>query len=170
MLFCNHEINRPQTIKNMAYISKYSYRTILVWSWFYYSMNSMKLVIPLHFISWKKTSKRCCDTTTPESIHTKDESKCGSAFAFIFGVNWPVQWAHSYFVASHHCSALSASTMSTALLCGVTSLFGFFLETNKYQNLTRSNQSKSVCCESICPCVHPKYFQIFFPQFFAQMS
>ena len=55
-------------------------------------MNSMKLVIPLHFTSWKKDSKRCCDTTTPESIHTKDESKRGSAFAFMFGVNWPVQW------------------------------------------------------------------------------
>ena len=35
----------------------------------------------------KKDSKRHCDTTTPESIHTKDESKRGSAFAFIFGVN-----------------------------------------------------------------------------------
>ena len=34
-----------------------------------------------------KDSKRCCDTTTPKSIHTKDESKRGSAFAFIFGVN-----------------------------------------------------------------------------------
>ena len=32
-------------------------------------------------------SKRCCDTTMPESIHTNDESKRGSAFAFIFGVN-----------------------------------------------------------------------------------
>ena len=40
----------------------------------------------------KKESERCCDTTTPGSIHTKDESKCGPAFAFIFGVNWPVQW------------------------------------------------------------------------------
>ena len=50
-------------------------------------MNSMKLVIPLHFISRKKDSKRCCDTTTTKSIHTKDESKRGSAFAFIFGVN-----------------------------------------------------------------------------------
>ena len=40
----------------------------------------------------KKDSKRYCDTTTPESIHTKDESKRDSAFAFIFGVNWPVQW------------------------------------------------------------------------------
>ena len=40
----------------------------------------------------EKDSKRCCDTTAPESIHTKDESKRGSAFAFIFGVNWPVQW------------------------------------------------------------------------------
>ena len=48
---------------------------------------------PLHFIWWKKKdSKRCCDTTMRESIHTKDESKRGSAFAFIFGVNWPVQW------------------------------------------------------------------------------
>ena len=35
----------------------------------------------------KKDSKRHCDTTTPESIHTKDESKRGIAFAFIFGVN-----------------------------------------------------------------------------------
>ena len=51
------------------------------------SMNSMKLVIPLHFFFMKKDSKRCCDTTTPESIHTNDESKRGSAFAFIFGVN-----------------------------------------------------------------------------------
>ena len=39
----------------------------------------------------KKDSKRCSDTTTPDSIHTKDESKRGTAFAFIFGVNWPVQ-------------------------------------------------------------------------------
>ena len=28
--------------------------------------------ITFYFI--KKDSKRCCDTTTPESIHTKDES------------------------------------------------------------------------------------------------
>ena len=39
------------------------------------------------FYFMKKDSKRCCDTTMPESIHTKDESKCSSAFAFIFGVN-----------------------------------------------------------------------------------
>ena len=39
------------------------------------------------FYCMKKDSKRCCDTTTPESTHTKDESKRGSAFAFIFGVN-----------------------------------------------------------------------------------
>ena len=50
-------------------------------------MNSMKLVIPLHFISRKKTPNDCCDTTSPESIHTKDESKRDSAFAFVFGVN-----------------------------------------------------------------------------------
>ena len=46
--------------------------------------------VTFHFM--KKDSKWWCDTTTPESIHTKDESKRGSAFAFIFGVNWPVQW------------------------------------------------------------------------------
>ena len=39
------------------------------------------------FYFMKKDSERCCDATTPESIHTKDESKRGSAFAFIFGVN-----------------------------------------------------------------------------------
>ena len=39
----------------------------------------------------EKDFKRCYDTSTPESIHTKDESKRGSAFAFIFGVNWPLQ-------------------------------------------------------------------------------
>ena len=37
------------------------------------TMNSMKLVIPLHSLYW--------------SIHTKDESKRGTAFASIFGVN-----------------------------------------------------------------------------------
>ena len=36
-------------------------------------MNSMKLVIPLHSLYW--------------STHTKDESKRGTAFAFIVGVN-----------------------------------------------------------------------------------
>ena len=39
------------------------------------------------FYFMKRQSKRCCDITTPQSIHTKDESKRGSAFAFIFGVN-----------------------------------------------------------------------------------
>ena len=38
------------------------------------SINAMKLVIPSHSLHW--------------SIHTKDESKRGAAFAFIFGVNW----------------------------------------------------------------------------------
>ena len=51
------------------------------------NMNSMKLVIPLHSLYW--------------SIHTKDESKHGIAFAFIFDVNW--LWR-----------------------CGVTALFGLF--------------------------------------------
>ena len=37
-------------------------------------MHSMKLVIPLYWKYW--------------SIYTKDESKRGTAFAFIFGVNW----------------------------------------------------------------------------------
>ena len=40
---------------------------------FSHIVNSMKLVIPLHSLYW--------------SIHTKDESKRGTAFAFIFGVN-----------------------------------------------------------------------------------
>ena len=44
------------------------------------------------FYFMKKRLQTMCDTKTPESIHTKDESKRGIAFAFIFGVNWPVQW------------------------------------------------------------------------------
>ena len=39
------------------------------------------------FYVTNKEFKRCCDNTMLESIHTKDESKRGSAFAFIFGVN-----------------------------------------------------------------------------------
>ena len=50
-------------------------------------MDSMKTCNSVTFHFMKKDSKRCCDTTTPHSIHTKDESKRGSAFAFIFGVN-----------------------------------------------------------------------------------
>ena len=41
--------------------------------------------VALYFM--KKDSKQCSSTTTPGSIHTKDESKRGTAFAFIFGVN-----------------------------------------------------------------------------------
>ena len=37
-------------------------------------MNSMKLVIPLYFISWKKDSKWCCDTTKPEPINTANKA------------------------------------------------------------------------------------------------
>ena len=59
----------------------------------------------------EKDSKRCCDTTTPESIHAKDESKRGSVFAFIFGVNW--LWR-----------------------CGVTASFGVFFHEIKYNGLT----------------------------------
>ena len=65
-------------------------------------MNSVKLVIPLHFISWKNSfcdiSRKCVLPNMIRagirlyslywSIHTKDESKRGTAFAFIFGVNW----------------------------------------------------------------------------------
>ena len=59
---------------------------------FHCLMNSMKLVIPLHSLYW--------------SIHTKDESKSGTTFAFIFGVNW--LWR-----------------------CGVTALFGFLFSRNE---------------------------------------
>ena len=57
----------------------------------------MKLVIPLRSLYW--------------SIHTKDESKRGTAFAFIFGVNW--LWR-----------------------CGVTASFGVFLHKIKCNGMT----------------------------------
>ena len=41
----------------------------------------------LMFVRLQKDAKQCCDASRPESIHTKDESKRGIAFAFIFGVN-----------------------------------------------------------------------------------
>ena len=57
----------------------------------------MKLVIPLYSVYW--------------SIHTKDESKRGTAFAFIFGVNR--LWC-----------------------CGVTASFGVFFHEMKYNGMT----------------------------------
>ena len=59
---------------------------------FYFMKNSFsdvsrKWILPNMIRAGKKIAKQCWDTTTPESIHTKDESKRGSAFAFIFGVN-----------------------------------------------------------------------------------
>ena len=60
-------------------------------------MNAMKLVIPFHLLYW--------------SIHTKDESKRGTAFAFIFGVNW--LWR-----------------------CGVTASFGVFFHEIKCNGMT----------------------------------
>ena len=62
-----------------------------------WSMSFMKLVIPLHSLYW--------------SIHTRDESKRGTAFAFIFGVNW--LWR-----------------------CGVTALFGVFFYEIKCNGMT----------------------------------
>ena len=49
-------------------------------------IKNVDIYITFYFMK-KKDSKRGCDTTMPESIHTKDESKRGSTFAFIFGVN-----------------------------------------------------------------------------------
>ena len=46
-----------------------------------------KSVEILMFVCLQKDAKQCCDAIMPESIHTKDESKRGTAFAFIFGVN-----------------------------------------------------------------------------------
>ena len=63
------------------------------------------------FYFMKKDSKQSCDTATPESIHIKDESKRGTAFAFIFGVNW--LWC-----------------------CGVTASFGVFFHEIKCNGMT----------------------------------
>ena len=42
----------------------------------------------------KRDSKRCFDITTPESIHSKDESKRGSVFAFILSESIESTTAH----------------------------------------------------------------------------
>ena len=96
-LFCLcHEHYTPQQLDNLV-----SYVSFLSGTKFYLNgVLRMCTLVPrdthhefhetchsITFYSMKKDCKRCCDTTTPESIHTKDESKRGSAFAFIFGVN-----------------------------------------------------------------------------------
>ena len=52
-----------------------------------HSAREPKSLESLMFVCLQKDAKQCCDATTQESIHTKDESKRESAFAFIFGVN-----------------------------------------------------------------------------------
>ena len=75
-------------------------------------MNSMILVIPLHSLNW--------------SIHTKDESKRGTAFAFIFGVNW--LWH-----------------------CGVTASFGvFFMKCNGMTSFMEFMPCKSSNWHCMC--------------------
>ena len=86
-------------------------------------MKSMKLVIPLHSLYW--------------SIHTKDESKRGIAFAFIFGVNWLWRW-------------------------GVTASFGVFFHEIKCNGMTsfvefmpsRTSPSASLCIFLSAPFCH----------------
>ena len=71
------------------------------------------------FHSFKKDSKRCCDKTTPESIHTKDESKRGAAFAFIFDVNWPVLTVNvtEWQVSLNSCSCFNGLIHCQSLDC-----------------------------------------------------
>ena len=57
-------------------------------------MNSMKLVIPLLSLYW--------------SIHTKDESKCGTAFAFIFGVVASQHSLESFFFREIRCNGMTS--------------------------------------------------------------
>ena len=73
-------------------------------------MNSMKPVIPLYSLYW--------------SIHTKDESKRGSAFAFTFGVNRPQR-------------------------CGVTASFGVFFHEMKCNGMTSFMEFMKDCHEDI---------------------
>ena len=63
-----------RTCPHLAHIYLWRFFACFKYVWESQSLNSMKLVIPLHELYW--------------SIHTKDESKRGTAFAFIFCVNW----------------------------------------------------------------------------------
>ena len=62
-------------------------RESLEYAWYHTNHEFHETCHSVTFYFMEKDSKRCPDTTRPESIHTKDESKRGSAFAFIFGVN-----------------------------------------------------------------------------------
>ena len=67
------------------------------------NMNSTKLVILLHSLHW--------------SNHTKDESKRGTAFAFIFGELTQALWCHSiiWSLFSWNSCELQASYMADAV-------------------------------------------------------
>ena len=69
--------DNPLSSVNFKGITAYytGHRPLMLFHPLFYilKMNSMKLVILLYSLYW--------------SIHTKDESKRGTAFAFIFGVN-----------------------------------------------------------------------------------
>ena len=73
-----------------------------VWQWAFGALwqdnVAMNPIIPSRFISWVKSFSDInrkwilsAATLIVRSIHTKDESKRDSAFAFIFGVNWLIQ-------------------------------------------------------------------------------
>ena len=69
-------------------------------------------VIPLHSLKW--------------SIHTKDESKCTTAFSFIFGVNW--LWlcgVTAYFGVCFHEIKCNAMTSFMELMQGYHPMWGW---------------------------------------------
>ena len=76
-----------QAIKSGSFWENWviAFNWISIWSCAIHEFHETCHSVTVYFM--KQDSKRCCDTTTPKSIHTKDESKRGSAFAFIFGVN-----------------------------------------------------------------------------------
>ena len=84
-------------------------------------MDSMKLVITLHSLDWVNSHQR-----------TKDESKRGTAFAFIFDVNWLwhkgswplLSWC---FACSWWVPCISVLTLLAQLPCGVPALPGSLL-------------------------------------------
>ena len=80
ILLTTHFMDEADILAGMCYVTSTFFILII-----FHEFHEICHSVTSYFM--KKDSKGCFDTTTPESIHTKDESKHGSAFAFICGVN-----------------------------------------------------------------------------------
>ena len=83
------------------FISVRSYK----WKKLKHEFHETCLSVTFYMYFMKKDTKWCCDTTTPESIHTKDESKRGSIP--VAAIRWKFHPGHKCQSPHYHGRCLS---------------------------------------------------------------